>query len=202
MNWLKLPCLLSSCLLTQLPPELPKALEINQYINRITADKNLTISQIIYHQSTKKPAFKYPIIAGGDTIFYTWYTDFPCSALLHQSGSNLVKVKEVVNAGSCFAVNQYYFKNDKPIFVEVKEILCEFSKQSPKRVYTEKDYIFHGKYYFVGDSCIQVEEHGQSRYGIGRMPIPAKMPAQPRAYFYHWQAARYVAVFDHPPKQH
>jgi hypothetical protein len=202
MNWLKLPCLVSSYLLAQLPPELPKVLEINQCVNRITTDKNLTISQIVYHQSNKKPVFDYPIIAGGDTIFYTWYTDFPCSALLSHSGNDLVKVKEVVNAGSCFAVNQYYLINNKLIFVEAKEILCEFSKQSSKKVYTEKDYIFHGKYYFAGDSCIQVKEHGQSRYGIGRLPIPTKMPAQPRAYFYHWQATRYVTLFDHRPKRH
>lgn len=184
------------CLVAQPSPESPEISKIKQYTSRIATAKELEISQMVYHQFAKKPAFTYPVIAGSDTIFYTWSTDFPCAALLYHAGNNLVKIKEFVNAGSCFAVNQYYLKDNKLVFVEAKEVLCEFLKQSPKITYTEKDYIFHGKYFFAGDSCIHAEERGESRYGFGRFPIPARKPAKPRTYFYNWQADRYARLFQ------
>jgi hypothetical protein len=190
------------CLAAQQPTQPPALSTINTYVRRIDADKALTIKRHIHtYGHANKP--------GADSLFWVFHTDFQgSSVVVYSSGSRIVKLVETARTDKSFTENSYYLKNGKLLFVKNRQVYCPILAQiNAWRSNTlprikPADYFFRGAYYFAQDSCINEWERGTSHWepdynipgGNGRwVTVPKIFPLQ---------AARYLAIFDHPPKQH
>lgn len=196
VSWLKVAGLAIGLLVTQKPIQLPALAATNTYVRRIDADKTLSHLSINSYPGHRDPASRDSLLLNYESIY------FPCTAVITYSSGKTVRIKEIIRYGSGFETYQYYLKNDSLIFVEQKRISCDYQKQSNKTVYTDKDYQTHNRYYFANNTCVAVEEKGGKPFFAYGSYRPLAGQARTPSGFFLWQAARYVAVFDHPPKRH
>jgi hypothetical protein len=188
VNWLQTGCLTIVSLATQPLPGAAVTDHIKRYVDHINADKRLTRSTLNSYPGHRDPAGRDSLLHKFENIY------FPCTAVVSYSGSEIVKIKEILRYGSGFDTHEYYLRNDSLLFVEQKHIRCDYKRQSDKIRYTEKDYTQHLMYYYVADSCIAIGNGGTGPLlSHGRYQSRARPQGGPG--YFAWQATQYVALF-------
>lgn len=188
MSLLKLGPSILLCLGASKSVPSPTVSEINGYVSQINNSTKL-------HQLYLNYKGKWGDHLRRDTIFWVHSTDFGCSAIISYADNSLVKVKEVVRTSSQMDIYQYYFQKNKVVFVDAVTVRCTFGKESPSLLYTEKDYLFHGKYYCTTTSLLTTQERGQLFHDYSWYTPRTGQPKR-NAGFFAWQAARYVTLFS------
>jgi hypothetical protein len=175
----------------------PVLREINTYVSKVNRDKTLLISRY-------STSYGHPMRPGKDSIFWAWHTDHKSSAILYYAASKLVKVKEIARYGNSFCENNYYLKDGHLLFVAERQVSCSLDQQraiwlkNAPVCTSEKDCFFRGSYFFVADSCIAKQEHGEMQ--LEPEGYPGYKPGT-LSQFLPLQAARYVAAFSKAPVQ-
>ncbi len=120
-----------------------------------TQDKSYTLAHIknLYRQINGNKNYKTKIIEDAKE-FLRHSTDNGGSLTGYYKGDSLKKVIEWVGLSNKVIQNEYYFDNDKLIFVFSTESRYRFNDTTQGFDYTKLDNIFKGRYYFDNGKLI------------------------------------------------
>jgi hypothetical protein len=201
VSWLKAAGLTILYLPARQQPTPPPTLAAtNAYVRQIDADKNLITVR-------RMQTYGHPLRPSKDSLLLDYGSDFPSSAIFYYTNQQLVKIIETARTSRTICENVYYLKNGHLVLVSQKQVACsiEYQRaiwfQQKPRKYRAKDYYFSGTYVFASDSCIVQREHGKPEFEVSALNMRNRRVTT-LCHFFPWQAARYVAVFGHPPKGH